>query len=242
MSNQIRCIVVDDEQIARNIMLNYIEKLPQLQLVGQCKNPFDALVLLQSESVDLIFLDIQMPQLTGIEFYKSLQKKPMVILTTAYTEYAMEGFSMDVVDYLLKPFRFDRFVEAVNKASRRWKGENTNIASAIPAPANPSKTVDYLLIKADHKIHKVKFNDILYIEGMKEYVAFHLPEGRILTILTLKQLDNELPKHLFIRIHKSFIVAIDRVKALEGNMVHIGKEKLPICGLYRQEILGRIFK
>jgi DNA-binding LytR/AlgR family response regulator len=230
-----RCLVIDDEELARTLLENYIGRLPNLELVGQCKDPMEAIQIMQEEPIDLLFLDIQMPGLTGIEFLRSLKQKPLVIFTTAYPDYAIEGYSLDVIDYLLKPFGFDRFVQAVNKAS-----EMMQLKSA--ATNTPTDAKDFILVKAEHRIHRIKYDDINFIQSMREYVAYYTPSGRILSLNSLKSLETELPADRFIRIHKSYIVAIEKVSVLEGNLVHIGKEKLPIGASYREEVLGRIFQ
>ncbi|MCB0635706.1 MAG: response regulator transcription factor [Lewinella sp.] len=236
----ISCLVVDDEKLARTLLVNYIGKLSSLELVGECKTALEAITILQNRPVDLLFLDIQMPELTGIEFLHTLQARPLVIFTTAYPEYALEGYQLDVVDYLLKPFRFDRFLQAVNKAARRlnFEGEPVSLTTA-PAPVSPERA--FLLVKANHAVHKIFLDEIRYIEGMKEYVAFHLPEQRIISIQSLKQLEQDLPADQFIRIHKSYIVAIDKVTATDGGHVHLGKQRLPVGGIYKEEVQRRLF-
>lgn len=235
----INCLVVDDEELARTLLKNYIARLPHLALAGECKNPLDALDRLNQERVDLIFLDIQMPELTGTEFIKTLSNKPLVIFTTAYPDYALEGYALDVVDYLLKPIGFDRFLLAVNKAAeRRRLREMPSVGTA--AEAEPPK--DFVLVKSEHRLHRLKLDDILYIEGMAEYVAFHTrSSGRLLSLMSLKQLEGDLPADRFLRIHKSYIVASAHVSVLEGNQVVIGKVKLPLGASYREEVLRRVF-
>ncbi len=239
--NKIRCLVVDDEELARTLLENYIGRLPHLELVGQCKDPLEAMQVLQNEPVDVLFLDIQMPGLTGVEFLRTLKTRPVVIFTTAYPDYALEGYTLDVIDYLLKPFSFERFVQAVNKAGEmlRLKAGNGNTAPAAPEE-EPAR--DFILVKSEHKIHRIKFDDILYIESMREYVAYYTPNGRILSLNSLKSLEEELPSGRFLRIHKSYIVALEKIDTLEGNQLHVGKEKLPIGASYREEVLGRVFK
>jgi DNA-binding LytR/AlgR family response regulator len=234
----IRCLVVDDEELARTLLQNYIGRLPHLELVASCANPLEAMSVLQQQPIDLLFLDIQMPELTGIEFLRTLTYKPLVIFTTAYTEYALDGYALDVTDYLLKPFSFERFLQAVNKAGTLLQSRNGNTPIVLETET-PVK--DYILVKADHKVHRLKMDDILYIQSMREYVAFHTPAGRLLSLNALKNLDEELPPERFIRIHKSYIVAIDKIDTLEGNLVHVGKEKLPIGASYRDAVVRRVF-
>ena len=241
--NKINCLIVDDEELARNLVENYINRLPHLNVVGKCANPFEAMQVLQENKVDLMFLDIQMPELTGVEFLRTLPQKPLVIFTTAYKEYAMEGYELDVVDYLLKPFRFERFLQAVNKAGKLLKPDNNtpNNSTAPPVEQKKEKQKDYILVKSDFKVFRIFFKDILYIESMKEYVAYHTPNGRTLSLGSLKKLEQELPPESFMRIHKSYIANISYIAALEGNMVHLGKKKLPIGTSYKEEVLKRVF-
>jgi len=237
----IRCIVVDDEELARKLLENYISRMPDLQLVASCKDPLAAMQVLKEEEVDLIFLDIQMPELSGIDFIKSVQPDAQVVFTTAYSEYALEGYELNVIDYLLKPFGFDRFVKAVSKAAELIQLKEDSKAKAVGHQETSEFKKDYLLVKSEHKIHKIKYSDIHYIQGMREYVAYHLPDGRILSLASLKNLEKQLPSDQFIRIHKSYIVSKDKVKTLEGNLLHVSGEKLPIGAIYREAVLAGIF-
>jgi DNA-binding LytR/AlgR family response regulator len=240
---KINCLIVDDEELARNLVENYITRLPHLHVVGKCANPFEAMQALQEKQVDLLFLDIQMPDLTGVEFLRTLPQKPLVIFTTAYKEYAMEGYELDVVDYLLKPFRFERFLQAVNKAGKLLKSDTKVEAASSPAPTftDQEKPKDYILVKSDFKVFRLFYKDILYIESMKEYVAYYTAEGRTLSLGSLKKLEQELPTDSFMRIHKSYIANISRITALEGNMVHLGGQKLPIGSSYKEVVLKKVF-
>ena len=242
----INCLIVDDEALARNLVANYVERLPHLHIVAKCANSFEAIEALQNNKVDLMFLDIQMPDLTGIEFLKTLSIKPLVIFTTAYKDYAMEGYELDIVDYLLKPFRFDRFLQAVNKAGKilnsNTQKDSTTTKAALRIPDADEETAkDYILVKSDFKVFRIFHKDILYIESMKEYVAYHTSEGRTLSLGSLKKLELDLPSKLFMRIHKSYMVNIRQVSALEGSMVHIGDKKLPIGNSRKEEVMKRIF-
>jgi len=230
---KIKCIIIDDEHLARELLVDYISKLPQLELVAKCYGVPQAMEVLQNESIDLIFLDVQMPDISGIDFLKSLTIKPIVILTTAYPEYALDGYSLDVIDYLLKPISFERFVQSVNKASDQF-----NFISR----RDNNLERDYITIRSEHKIHKVNYNNILYIEGAKEYVIFYLKEGgRIITLEALKRLEDLLPNN-FMRIHKSHIINKDEVRSLYGNMVEIGSKKILIGKTYKELVLNKIFK
>ena len=233
----IRCLVVDDEELARTLLENFIGRVPGLLLEALCANPLEAMAVLQRQPVDLLFLDIQMPELTGIEFLRTLQQKPVVVFTTAYSDYALEGYSLDVTDYLLKPFSFERFLQAVNKATTALRTKTAD----VPSPTLPPPDKDYVLVRADHKVHRIKYDDILYLQSMREYVAFHTSAGRILSLNSLKSLEDELPSERFIRIHKSYIVAIGRITTLEGNLLHVGKDKLPVGASYREGLMERVF-
>jgi len=242
--NKINCLIVDDEELARNLVENYIGRLPHLQIVGKSTNPLDAMQVLQDERVDIMFLDIQMPELTGVEFLKTLPYRPLVIFTTAYKEYAIQSYELDAVDYLLKPFRFERFLQAVNKATKLLKAEQTPLGQANTiaiANEETEKPRNYILVKSDFKVFRIFYKDILYIESMKEYVAYHTDKGRTLSLNSLKKLQQELPSAQFMRIHKSYIANIDMISALEGNMVHLGDKRLPIGSSYKEEVMKRIF-
>lgn len=233
----IKCLIIDDEQIARDIVKTYIVKLPYLQIVGECRDAVEALTIMQRETVDLLILDIQMPNLSGIELLKSFSQKPLTIFTTAYPQYALEGFNLDVVDYLLKPFRFERFLQAINKVSERLRIQRQpNVPLTTEMAEHPSQQ-GHLLVRADHKVYKVTFDDIAYLQSMKEYVAFHLHSGgKILALMALRQLEQELPASKFMRIHRSYIIPIKNVTATNSQFVHLGKIKLPIGGNYRKAV------
>lgn len=232
----IKCIVVDDEALARKLLKTYIAQVPHLELVATCKNPMDALQVLQSHKIDVMFLDIQMPQITGIHFLKMLTQKPLVVFTTAYEKYALEGYTLDVIDYLLKPFSFERFFQAITKVSNRLQ------PVTIAQTTTQTLEKDYILVKSEHKIHRLKYQDILYIQSMQSYVSYYTSKERILSLNTMKKLEVELPQNQFLRIHKSYIVAIDKIELLEGNQVVIGKAKLPIGASYREAVMKRVFK
>lgn len=230
-----KCIVVDDEQLARKLLQEYIEKVPYLELEAQFKNPLEAISFLQDHPIDLLFLDIQMPDLTGIEMLKSITLKTSVILTTAYSEYAIEGYELNVIDYLLKPFSFERFLQGVNKVSELLKLKYQAEIGTQPAA--------YITIQAEHKIYKMILNEILYIEGLKEYVSYYTTKGqRIIALQSLKSLEETLPKNGFMRIHRSYIVPIDKIDTLEGNRVRIGEKLIPIGRSYKDLVMKRVFK
>jgi len=234
-----KCIIVDDEQLARGLIESYIKKMPYLSLHGKCKNSMEAMRILQQEAIDLMFLDIQMPDLSGVKFLKTLSNKPMVIFTTAYKEYAIEGYQLDVVDYLLKPISFERFVQAVNKAIERKKNNTTENTNEITIQNKKAK--DYILLKADHRTHRVKFTDILYIEGLREYVTFFTKNKNIIVLESLKKLEEILPKSNFMRIHKSFIINTDKVMSLYGNQIEIENKKIPVGKSYIEKVRKELF-
>ncbi len=241
--NKIKCLVVDDEKLARDLVENYINRLSHLELIAKCADPLAAMQIMQDQHVDVIFLDIQMPNLTGIEFLKTLSYKPHIIFTTAYKEHALEGYELNVVDYLLKPFRFDRFLQAVNKVSlllKDLKPEPSLSANAMSTVGLAEKK-DYILVKSDFKVYKILHEEILYIESMKEYVAYHTEKERTMSLGSLKKLEQDLPSSQFIRIHKSYIANISYITALEGNMVHLHNKKLPIGGSYKNAVVKKVF-
>lgn len=232
----INAIIVDDEPLALDVLETYAQKLPQLNLLARCENAFEANEALKKHDVDLIFLDIQMPQLTGIEFLKSLSKPPMVIFTTAYPDYAVEGFELDAVDYLLKPISLDRFMKAVNKVEAK-------LDSNGDASTGGSEE-EYIFVKADKKLIKVNFDDVLYIEGLKDYVIIRMDNTRVITLQTMKSLEQKLPEKQFKRIHRSYIINLGKIEAIVGNMVEVvekGKAKhIPIGKNYREELLSMV--
>ena len=239
---RLSCIIIDDEEIGRDLLDNFICKIPHLKLLGKFGNPLDALSILKEDSVDLIFLDIQMPKMTGIEFLKTLSTTPYVIFTTAYDKYALEGYELSVIDYLLKPFSFNRFLQAVNKVSDLIKLREIAKNKSTPTISkNIAATQDFLLINADHKLHRINLRDIIYIQSMKEYVLYYIDKGKIMALGSLKRLEEKLPSTDFIRIHKSYIVAKNRVKSLHGNQLDIGAITLPVGGSYRNEVLTNLF-
>jgi len=241
------CIVIDDEQLARTLLESYIAKIPQLELVGQFKSPLEAMTLLQSGTVDLMFLDIQMPDITGTDLLKSLSDLPLTVFTTAYKEYALEGYSLGVIDYLLKPFSFTRFLQATNKALQQLRlsqGTPSNGETEVNVSTQSDEQLkDYLVVKADHKLHKLLFKDILYVEGLREYVAYYRKDDRIIALQSLKKLEELLPNQDFIRAHKSYIIAIKQVKSLDGNQLEMQNGKLiPIGKSYKEEVLKKCFQ
>jgi DNA-binding LytR/AlgR family response regulator len=235
---KINCLVIDDERLAREYLKNYISKIPELELLGDFNSPLKATELIKKGVVDLLFIDIQMPDITGIEFVKSLTSKPEIIFTTAYQEYALEGFNLSAIDYLLKPFSFERFFQAVNKVIDKLGDKSEkNIQAQLPIEAQTTYTESYLSIRADRKFYKINFDDIKYIEGQKAYVTFHTNKKRITALASLKELEESLPEKQFIRIHKSYIVSIKEILSLEGNIIEVDNIKLPVGKLYKDAVM-----
>lgn len=227
----ISCLIVEDEPLARNLLKEYVQKVSYLQLVEACSSPLAALEILRNQNIDLLFLDIQMPEITGISLLKTLQRKPLVILTTAYSQYALEGYELDVVDYLLKPVTFERFLRAVDKASQRM---------GMVAPVLPNITIaqtatsPFVFVKDGTKLVKVGLHDILYVEGLKDYVTIHTKEKKIVTLQRLKALEDQLPKDKFIRVHHSYIIGIDSIEVIHKGEVQIAGALVPISDTYRK--------
>lgn len=230
---RLKCLVVDDEPPAREVIRRYIECVPTLQLVGECGNALQALAFLQQHTVDLIFLDIRMPQLNGTDFLKSVKNPPTVIFTTAHAEYALEGYELDVLDYLLKPIQFDRFIKAVNKAFI-FKGQQ---AVETKAPKEEEKQDSFVYFRADRKMVKVRLQDIRYIESMKDYVKIFTDEDVIITKQSLNSVEAMLPEKQFVRTHRSFIVSLSKVRSYTNELIEINKDEIPIGKLYRNEVL-----
>ena len=225
------CLIVEDEPLARSLMVDYVGKVSNLTLVDACSNPLDALEVLRKNSIDLLFLDIQMPEITGLSLLKALNKKPLVILTTAYSQYALEGYEHDVVDYLLKPITFERFLRAVEKASLRASGSQPVIVNREPreAAAQP-----FVFVKDGTKLVKINWDDILYVEGLKDYVTIHTRQQKVISLQRLKSLEEQLPSDQFIRVHHSFIVALKAIDAIHKGEIQIGQALIPISDTYRK--------
>ena len=233
-----RCIIVDDEPLALDILETYIAAHPQLELVARCQNALEAFKALQQHEPDLLFLDIQMPQMTGIELLESLKNPPLVIFTTAYPNYALTGFELNVTDYLLKPISRERFAAAVHKAATLHESKAAPTAFAQATTA----VDDFIFVKADKKLVKIRFDDILFIEGLKDYVIIRTTQGRVITLQTMKSLEEKLPVDRFFRVHRSYIISLDKIESIDGNVVEIAKQQLPIGKNYKDEILELVSK
>ena len=233
------CLIVEDEPLARALMTQYVDKVPSLTLVKACANPLEAIDILRGTPIDILFLDVQMPEITGITLLKVLQKKPYVILTTAYSEYALEGYELDVMDYLLKPITFERFLKAVEKATQRLTAtpvnaeEKSEVSTEKTALTHESIS-PFIFVKDGTKLVKIKLSDILYVEGLKDYVTIYTPEKKIVTLQRIKALEMQLSDNQFIRIHNSYIVNLEWIDAIHKERVQIGKNLLPISDTYRK--------
>lgn len=231
----INCLVVDDEPLAIDIIEDYISKIPFLNLVKSFQNPIEALTAVQEGNIDLVFLDVQMPELTGMQFLKIANNKCKVILTTAYPQYALEGYEHNVVDYLLKPIAFDRFYKAAQKAQ-----ELLCLIPSQPMPATEVKVQaplpianDFIFVKTEYKIQKIYLNDILFIEGLKDYISIYTKTERIITLQSMKKIDEGLPDHRFVRVHKSYIIALDKIESIERSRISIADKIIPIGDTHR---------
>lgn len=230
------CLIVDDERLARELLKSYITRLSSLELLGECTSCHEASPYLEDGEVELMLLDIQMPQQSGVDFLRQLGKnKPQVIFTTAYPNYALEGFELDVVDYLLKPISFQRFEQAVNKALQQQ--ETTQKAGQFD-----QQQEQFIWVHSEHQHHKILLCDILYIESLKEYVRYHTTKGRIIELNALKRLDSELPVTQFMRVHRSYIIALARVVHYQNHQLHLEDGTvLPVGKTYRKQVVGRLF-
>lgn len=232
--NRYKCIIIEDEPLAQNILKKYIADHPSLELVAICGDALEAEAILSQQTVELIFLDINLPKLSGVNFIKTLLHSPLIIFTTAYPEFAVEGFELSAIDYLLKPFSFARFLKAVNKAF-----EKLNSTSAQTTNSNrPS----FVFLKADKKIHKVDLDSIFYIEAIGDYMKVVTGSGQLIINETMKKLQEDLPVDSFIRVHKSFIISRNKIKFIEGNYVRVEDKNIPIGATYRSEVLAAIDK
>lgn len=230
----LQCIAIDDEPLALALLEDYISKVPYLHLVAKCQDAFEATKMMQEQEIDLIFADIQMPGLTGIQFIQSLAHKPMVILITAYEKFALEGYNLDVVDYLLKPVEMDRFIKACNKANELYQLKHATRQPATTLQPHPA----YFFVNADYSLVKVQFADITWIEGLRDYVKIHLKSTAKPLIVRsgIRAIEQELPADGFLRVHKSFIVSVDSITSVRKNSVFINEMEIPVGAVYREAI------
>jgi DNA-binding LytR/AlgR family response regulator len=240
--SRMKCIAVDDEPLALDILKDYIEKIPFLEFCARFESPLHAINFLKSNHVDLLFLDIQMEELTGIQLIRTLQEKPQVVLTTAFASFALEGYELDVTDYLLKPVSFERFLTAANKAYERYKlvRGNKEVRENEMVIANPRN--DYFFVKTEYRLQKINFSDILFIEGQGDYLKIYTPRENIMTLQSFKKMEDILPPENFIRIHRSYIVALDKIENVIRTHVSIGGHSLPVGDTYKDEFYALLEK
>jgi DNA-binding LytR/AlgR family response regulator len=233
---KLNCIIVDDEPVARKLLEEYIEDVDFFQLIGKAENPVKANVLLNNNKVDIIFLDINMPKMSGIQFLRTSASLPPTILTTAYTEYAIEGFELDVLDYLVKPFSFERFLKACNKAKEYFELQNNF------SEKKSSEEHSYFFAKCNGKIEKIFYDELLYVEAMLNYVVLHTEERKLIVYLTIKGITEQLPTDIFLKVHKSAIININKIKSIEGNEINMGKAKVIISQNLQENVMRKILK
>ncbi|MBB4035771.1 DNA-binding LytR/AlgR family response regulator [Dysgonomonas hofstadii] len=238
MNETLRVIIIDDEYHARKLLSEYVSKLPFLELAGTGANVFEAMEILRKEKIDILLSDIQMPEITGLEFVRSLKNPPVVIFTTAYSEYAVESYELDVADYLLKPIAFPRFLQAINRVIEKRENNsfhNPLFTAEYRLPHNQEE--DSMVVKSGYKLYKINYADLLYVEGQREYVTFHTTKQNITTLFSLKDLEEKLPSGLFVRIHKSYIISIKHIELIDKNIVHIAGKKLPVGSSYKDNLM-----
>ncbi len=237
---KLNCLIVDDEPIARRGLQEYVDDIAFLHPLGSCENALKASHFLNEHKVDLIYLDIQMPKLSGIDFLKTLKNPPLTIFTTAFTDYAIEGYSLDIIDYLVKPITFDRFLKASQKAFEFFQ-------MRARAEGGATDNMDYFFVRCDSKFEKVLYRDVAYVEALQNYAVIHVPGRRLITYITLTSLESQLPNDRFVKVHKSFIVSIPHIDAIDGNEILIENERIPISRSLREEVIqlimgNRLFK
>jgi len=227
----LKCVIVDDEPLAIEVIESHLEKFDDIEIVARCPNAIKAFEVLQRNKVDLLFLDIQMPKLTGIDFLKSLKNPPRVILTTAYRDYALDGYDLDVVDYLLKPISFERFLKAIGKVYQRMD------ESKVTVSTSENEFESFIFLKADKKKVKILLKDIIYIESLKDYVRVKTPQKEIISYQKISTLEETLPSEKFMRIHRSFIVSLDKIEAFSSSNVELPGKAIPIGRIYKNQVL-----
>jgi DNA-binding LytR/AlgR family response regulator len=230
---KLKCLIIDDEPLARKGLQEYVQEIDFLHLVGSCENALKAATALSARKIDLIFLDIHMPKVSGIDFLKSLRDPPLTIFTTAFADYALEGYTLDVIDYLVKPITFERFLKASQKALEFFQLKS-GPGNAVPNVA------DYFFVRCESKFEKVFFSDVLYIEALQNYAIIHIPGRKLITYITLTSLENQLPKGQFLKVHKSYVVSLSHIRAIEGNEIVIGDAHIPISRSLREEVIQQI--
>jgi DNA-binding LytR/AlgR family response regulator len=235
MTDCIQCIIVDDEPMARDILENHLQKIEAVNVVDSCKNAIEAFNVINKNQIDLIFLDINMPEISGLSFANSINKNIKVIFTTAYREYAVEGFNLQAVDYLLKPISFDRLLQAVNK----YLGENISLVSPSTSEITQEKN-DFIFVRSERKMIKINFSEIDFIESLSDYIKIHMAQKIIVTRETISNIEAKLPKNDFLRIHRSYILSMAKINSFTNEYIEIGKRALPISRSYKKDVLSRL--
>ena len=235
MSKTIPCIIVDDEPVAREILENHLQKIDTFKIIASCKNAMEAFNVINKHKVDVIFLDINMPEISGLSFAKSINRNIKIIFTTAYREYAVDGFDLKAVDYLLKPISFERLLQAVNK----FLNENSSVYSVKKKELTAEKS-DFIFVRSDRKMIKINFSEITFIESLGDYLKIHLPNKTIITRETISNMEVKLPKKDFIRIHRSFILSISKIESFTNEFIEVNKKAIPISRSYKKEVLKRL--
>lgn len=234
---KIRCLIVDDKPLAIDILADYVNKVPFLELAATTTNPVEGLSLLNEQNIDLVFLDIQMPELTGLQFIRIAGKQCKVILTTAYAEYALDGYEHDVLDYLLKPIPFDRFYLAAEKIRNQFSTIQSESSKRVQ---EDSRVIEYLFVKTEHRIQKINLHDIVFIEGLQNYIDINTINGRVLSLQTLKKIEEQLPQRDFMRVHKSFIISLRHITSIERSRITVIDRLIPLGENYRDAFYALI--
>ncbi len=230
---KLNCLIIDDEPLARKGLEEHVQEIDFLHCVASCENALKAAPHLNEQKIDLIYLDIQMPKVSGIDFLKSLKNSPLTIITTAYSNYALEGYTLDVIDYLVKPITFQRFLKASQKALEFFQLKSRAENSSAPP-------VDYFFVRCDHKFEKVFFRDVSYVEGMQNYAVIHVAGRKLITYITLTSLENQLPEDQFLKVHKSFLISVPHVKAIDGDEIILEHARIPISRTLREQVVKQI--
>lgn len=236
-----KCVIIDDEPLAVDLIKEFVSKIESLELINTFNNAIDAIAMINTSTVDLIFLDIEMPHFTGIDFLNAIDKKPLIIFTTAYSDYAVEGFNLGAVDYLVKPIPFHRFLKSVMRAQQMFQSQNTIPTAIIPKVVAPEMEPDFMFVRSEYENVKINFSDILFIEGLKDYVKIYTTDNKFtLTLISLIKLENSLSSKGFSRIHRSYIINIKYVKSIQKNKVLIADKRIPISESYKNSFFERI--
>ncbi len=230
---KLNCLIIDDEPFARKGLEEHVQEIDFLHCVASCENALKAASYLNEQKIDLIYLDIHMPKVSGIDFLKALKNPPLTIFTTAYSNYALEGYTLDVIDYLVKPITFERFLKASQKAMEYFQLK-------MRAENNNTPPVDYFFVRCDRKFEKVFFRDVSYVEGLQNYAVIHVADRKLITYITLTSLENQLPKDQFLKVHKSFLISVPHVKAIEGDEIILENARIPISRTLRDQVVQQI--